>query len=332
MAEEWEGPRTWIEPTEAGSGGPDWHWGAPPIGAGANAGWPPAGGGGWQPPGWSAPPPPKNRRPRGWLWGVAAVVVVVLVLALVGVVRGHSSSSKDTTLPAPGPSSSSLPGPSASAQPPNSGSGGSGGSAVPVVSCPNIRDEQSHLSYSCIENDLVQGESDTLLGLRISLDKETEPGWVISEGSGNPASVVSPSTGANVRFNSGPATAATAVPVATPSTSPSATPPTAAEVQNEVQQRAELAVSQAYGDSPTAAIAESKSRDFGGVTGYELQLNITINPTYRAEMGLTVKTERLWVVGVPTAAGASIFMLSIPDDRSDLWPKAEATVGTIRVI
>jgi len=40
----------------------------------------------------------------------------------------------------------------------------------------------------------------------------------------------------------------------------------------------------------------------------------------------------LWVVGVPTKAGISIFMMSIPDRRKDLWPKAEAIIGTLRII
>ena len=95
---------------------------------------------------------------------------------------------------------------------------------------------------------------------------------------------------------------------------------------------AALAIAQAYGDSPTAATVEAKARDFGGATGYELQVLVTINPDYRVQRSLKVKSERLWVVGLPTAAGVSIFMLSIPDERQDLWPKAEATVGSIRVI
>ena len=59
---------------------------------------------------------------------------------------------------------------------------------------------------------------------------------------------------------------------------------------------------------------------------------ITINPAYRARRNLTARVERLWTVGVPTTAGVSIFMLSIPDNRADLWPKAEATIATVHVL
>jgi len=68
------------------------------------------------------------------------------------------------------------------------------------------------------------------------------------------------------------------------------------------------------------------------VTGYEVSTEVTINPAFRAQQHLQVKKERLWTVGLPTPAGVSIFMLSIPDGRADLWPKAEATVRTLRVI
>jgi hypothetical protein len=74
------------------------------------------------------------------------------------------------------------------------------------------------------------------------------------------------------------------------------------------------------------------ARSFSGVQGFELVTEITINPAYRARRHLTARTERLWTVGVPTTAGVSIFMLSIPDNRADLWPKAEATVGTLHVL
>ena len=63
---------------------------------------------------------------------------------------------------------------------------------MPAVACPQIRDEQSRLGYRCIDNALRQDGPDINLGLRISLNQEVEPGWVISEGSGNPRSLASP--------------------------------------------------------------------------------------------------------------------------------------------
>ncbi len=63
------------------------------------------------------------------------------------------------------------------------------------------------------------------------------------------------------------------------------------------------------------------------MSGYELVTEITINPAYRERRNLATRTERLWMVGLPTTAGVSIFMLSIPDRRADLWPKADGNRG-----
>ena len=180
------------------------------------------------------------------------------------------------------------------------------------MSCPLIVDDESHLSYRCIDNYLVQDGSDTLLGLRISLDHEVEPGWVISEGSGNPKSIITPPNN-SVGFRQAPA-------------------PSSQDVIDEVHRRTNIALQQAYGDNPGATTLSARSRTFSGVTGYVLLTEVTINPSYRAARNLKAKTERLWVVGLPTKAGISIFMMSVPDERSDLWPKADATIATIAVI
>jgi hypothetical protein len=246
----------------------------------------------------------------------AAAVLVVLVL-VVALVNGHrnrsaSGSRPDSTVrlsPAPsgGPSSG------------RSGPNGGGPLGLPVVACPEIRDEQSHLGYRCIDNYLQQGGFDTYLGLRISLNHEVEPGWVISEGSGNPRSLAIPAPNKVVSF-----------PQPRRATGPVA--PSAAQVSAEVRRRTGLALQRGYGDNPASRTLAAHARSFGGVAGYELVTHITINPAYRAARKLQARTERLWTVGLPTPAGISIFMLSIPDARSDLWPKAEATIGTVHVL
>jgi hypothetical protein len=325
---DWE-PQTWIPPHPAG---PEHGWGSP-VPAAPGAGWPSAGPDLWNatPPSqnqsWGPPPQPPRRSNRWKVWvGVGAVVVVLLAVALVNGLRngrttgqaggqpsGLSTPSAAPTAPSPAPS--------------GGGGGGAPGPAVPVVACPTIRDEESHLSYACVDNYLVQGAADNYLGLRISLNHETEPNWVISEGSGNPNSLAPNPSGSAVAFRQGPT--APSFPAASGSNQ---AVPTRAQVQAEVKRRTGLALVQGYGDSPSAKILDEHSRVFSGVTGYELVTEITINPSYRAANNLKVKTERLWVVGVPTKAGVSIFMLTIPDARKDLWPKAEATVGSIRVI
>jgi hypothetical protein len=197
---------------------------------------------------------------------------------------------------------------------------------VPAVSCPVIRDEESHLQYKCVDSYLTQSEPDSLLGLRIALSHEVEPGWLISEGSGNPKSVVTPPDDTTVAFRAGP----TPLPAATPA--PTALP-SAGDVQTEAKRRIASALARgAYGDNPVSSTFAAHARSFGAVTGYEIVTYITLDPAFRAKEKLADKTERLWTAGVPTAAGVSIFMMSIPDARSDLWPRAEATVGTIKVI
>jgi hypothetical protein len=255
-----------------------------------------------------------RRRAIGWT-AAALVVLLVVVVAVLNQRRTHQAASSDQVVPG-APNGSTLPGPSRSGQP-NQGQGGAG---IAVVACPQIRDEQSHLGYTCIDNYLRQDGADIFLGLRIALNHEVEPNWVISEGSGDPTSIVQQpdTTVIGYRANHGGMSGGSEA--------------TSVDVQREVQRRTALALQQAYGDNPTARTLSGGPRTFSGLPGYELATEITIEPAYRQAQGLHVRTERLWVVGLPTVAGVGIFMMSIPDDRSDLWPKAEAVVGTVHLI
>jgi hypothetical protein len=199
---------------------------------------------------------------------------------------------------------------------------------VPRVACPSIVDEQSHLSYRCIDNYLTQGAPDGLLGIRISMNHEVEPDWIISEGSGNPLSFGTPPPANSIDFR---AESAASV-VAAPRSSPTGAAPSRTEVIAEVHSRTDRALSAAYGANPSARTLAERAITVSGVAAHELLTEVTINDAFRRAQHVNAKHERLWVVGVPTAAGVSVFMMSIPDARSDLWPKAEATVATIRVV
>lgn len=238
--------------------------------------------------------------------------MLVLLLVPVAVLNQHRAGPADR--PAVG-----LAVPSSATQGPNQ-SQGAAPDQLPTVACPQIRDEQSHLGYTCIDNYLQQDGIDTNLGLRIALNHLVEPGWVISEGSGDPTAVLqSPgSVVVDYRANNG--------------TTGGGSQPTSVDVRNEVQRRTMLALQNAYGDNPGARTLSARQRQLSGVQGYELVTEITIDPDYRQAHGLAVRTERLWVVGLPTPYGVSIFIMSIPDERSDLWPKAESTVGTVHLI
>lgn len=265
------------------------------------------------------PVPPVGNRRSLMLLGTAAVLVLVVVVALVNGYRNRTArQNADLTGPLRLAPSRTAPVPTVPAP---------RGELVPAVSCPQIRDEESRLSYACIDNALRQDGPDVNLGLRISLSQEVEPGWVISEGSGNPRSLASPPPNdtvvvraeARIAFHANPKPLGPSVP------SPD-------QVQAEVRRRTELALQRGYGDNPSATVLAAHNRAFSGVPGFELLTEITINPAYRARRNLTARVERLWTVGVPTTAGVSIFMLSIPDNRKDLWPRAEATIATVKVL
>jgi hypothetical protein len=259
-----------------------------------------------------------NRRVVGWSIAGALVLVLIVVAVLNQHRTGNADNADRALSNLATPAASPTQGPNGS---PNQGQGGtSPGQVIPAVACPQIRDEQSHLGYTCIDNYLQQDGSDTNLGLRIALNHEVEPGWVISEGSGDPTSAIqSPgSVVVDYRSNNG--------------TTGGGSQPTSVDVRNEVQRRTMLALQRAYGDNPSARTLSAQQRQLSGVPGYELVTEITIDPAFRQAQGLTVRTERLWVVGLPTPSGVSIFIMSIPDERSDLWPKAESIVGTVHVI
>jgi hypothetical protein len=243
----------------------------------------------------------------------AAVLALVMVVALVNSQRNRNSAAQSER----SGQVSQLP--SVQPTPDSSEPGGGLTEGLPLVRCPQIRDEQSRLTYRCIDNALQQDNSDTALGLRISLNLEVEPGWVVSQGSGSPLSEIRPPSTTVVAFEQARRAAAPALP-------------SADQVRDEVLRRTELALERAYGDNPTSRRLAARSRSFGGALGYQVVTEITINPAYRARRSLSTRTERLWTVGVPTTAGVSIFMLSIPDNRADLWGKAEATVATVRVL
>jgi hypothetical protein len=148
--------------------------------------------------------------------------------------------------------------------------------------------------------------------LHIALNHEVEPGWIITEGSGNPRSIVSdPGDYTLAGWRSAPSYD---------------------EVMVEVRRRVDRAVASAYGPNPTSKVVEAHEQVVDSVRSYEMQVLITINPLYRQTQALATRNERLWVVGVPTEAGVSIFLMSIPDRRADLWPRAAGIIGTLHII
>jgi len=327
------GQQQWAAPPGQSWGAPpDQQWGATAdqqVGAAPDQQW------GYEPfgppnlPG--MPPTPGPGRRKAWVSPVIAVAVILVVVAMINAFRGSNNNVADPrpSLSLANPDTSPsfpfpLPEPSGSSPGRDAPFGSDpGGTAIPAVFCPYIRDEKSHLAYECIDDSLIQDDADNFLGIRISLNRLVEPNWVVSEGSGNPDSITSSPTDQGVISYNGAARRAPATPT-----------PSHPDVINEVERRANRAFEQAYGENPSPKLMSHGDRKIDGVTGYQVLYEITMNPQYRKDRNppLRTKVERLWVVGVPTNAGVSIFMLSIPDLRKDLWPKADATISTIKII
>lgn len=167
------------------------------------------------------------------------------------------------------------------------------------VSCPLVRDEATGLSYRCIDNYLRGDYPDAALGLTTTLDYAVEPNWEIVQGSG---------------------------------LVPTAARPTLDQVQAEVRARTSHAITSAYGAHPIFRTLSDGVRMFDAVQGFEQVTELHIDADYRKQNHIKADLERLWVLGLPTQAGVAIFMLTIPDNRKDLWPKADAVVATVHVL
>lgn len=167
------------------------------------------------------------------------------------------------------------------------------------ASCPEVTDEVSHLAYRCIDNYLRGDYPDATLGLSTTLDYAVEPNWEIVQGSG---------------------------------LIPTTTVPTLGVLQQQVRLRTNHAITSAYGAHPIYRTLSEGQRVLNGVTGYEKVMEVHIDAAYRAQNHIKADLERLWVLGLPTVSGVAIFMLTIPDNRKDLWPRASATVGTVHVL
>ncbi len=170
---------------------------------------------------------------------------------------------------------------------------------APGTACPLVTDELSHLSYRCIDDYLRGDYPDSTLGLSTTLDYAVEPNWEIVQGSGLIPTTSTPGFG---------------------------------QLQAQVRARTDRAIKSAYGAHPSYRTLREGPLSLSGSAGYEKVMQVRIDADYRAQNHIRADLERLWVLGLPTSRGVAIFMLTIPDNRKDLWPKADATVATVHVI
>jgi hypothetical protein len=175
-------------------------------------------------------------------------------------------------------------------------SGSSSGKAA--ASCPHVSYPAGRLAFDCISGGLaaVAGSTDPVWSL--SLDQAVEPQWVLSEG----ARKLEPLGGRSL--------AGIAAGL-----------------------RAAMLAANEYGDAPTMKTESAASATVAGVPAYVLRTAVTINPEYRAQNGLQVHVERLWIVVLNAGDGqVAAWYVSVPDDVSALWSKVPDVIASIGLI
>jgi len=248
-------------------------------------------------------------------------VLVCLLTACTSVVDGTGRSANlpgpSGTGGFPAPSGSAAPAPSNSAAPTPTGSGlqsssgpggtptagpgvpsGSGTGAPPVVNCPTISYPRAHLRFDCVTSGLTFSPDDPTWPL--DLQKPTEATWAMSEGAGHWGAA----GGRSLQ-----------------------------RIATNLRQQMLVQDPPAYGTDPGVRTTSSKAATVGGVPAWVLQTTFTINPAFRKERNLTVRTERSWIVAMRVGADdVSVWYVTIPDNVKALWPHVPAVIAGIAVI
>lgn len=253
---------------------------------------------------------------RRTVGSLTLAVLACLLTACTSVVDGAGRAAN-----APGPSGTTgSPAPSTSAAPsgstppgfPSSGPGapvtstapgpgapsGSGTDAPPVTNCPTISYPHAHLRFGCVTSGLTFSPDDPTWPL--DLQKPTEATWAMSEGAGHWGT-----TGGR----------------------------SLQQIATNLRQQMLAQDPPAYGTDPGVRTTSSKAATVGGVPAWVLQTTFTINPAFREQRQLTVRTERSWIVALRVGADdVSVWYVTIPDNAKALWAHVPAVIAGISVI
>lgn len=230
----------------------------------------------------------------------AALVVVAAVCAGLS---ACTSAVSGTGHEAAGPSISSSPTPgtlNTTLPPADPGSPPASSAPAPnPLTCPHVTYQPGRLAFTCLTNALTlpqAGESDPVWAL--SLGAPVEPDWQMAEGANKLATLGSR---------------------------------TLQQVAEGL--RAKMLAAGEYGPKPGVRTLSAKATTVAGVQAYVLETALTINATYRAQSGLRVTAERLWIVALNAGDGAvATWFVTVPDDVSQLWPKVPAIIASIGLI
>lgn len=179
---------------------------------------------------------------------------------------------------------------------PSTGSAGRSARPRNPLACPQISYTAGRLTFRCIASGLIPVSHDPVWAL--SLAKNVEPNWVMNEG----ARPVQPLHGRSLQA------VATGL-------------------------RAAMLANGEYGDSPSVRTIQARGTTVAGVPGYVLETEVGVNPAYRAQFGLHVQVERLWIV-VLNAGDDQVasWFVSVPDDVRQLWPAVPGLIGSLGLI
>ncbi|HZY74762.1 MAG TPA: hypothetical protein VFE40_00460 [Jatrophihabitantaceae bacterium] len=165
---------------------------------------------------------------------------------------------------------------------------------APTVDCPRVSDPQAGLTYRCVTSGIAQS-SDLLW--TVNLGKQTEPGWLLGEGS-----------------TSAPLSAA--VPLE--------------QVTNLV--RREMVQLNYWGPNPGVRTLSSAATKVSGADAWVLATSFTINPKYRSQQHLKVRTEHTWIVAIRASNTAvALWYVTLPDEVQRLWHTVPALIRGIRL-
>lgn len=88
-----------------------------------------------------------------------------------------------------------------------------------------------------------------------------------------------------------------------------------------------------YGTSPRVTTVDATKATINGVDGFVLESRFVLSRAYRAAKHEKVKIEKSWTVAIKVGRDDySLWYVSIPDLRSDLWSRVHDTIASIHVI
>jgi hypothetical protein len=170
-----------------------------------------------------------------------------------------------------------------------------GGGAPASVHCPTVSDPAAGLSFRCVSPDITE-RNDVLWPL--NLGKTVEKGWALGEGA---AGIIVPS--------------GTALQ----------------QITHVVLQ--EMIALQYWGPNPGVTTVSSAAATVAGVDAWVQRMSFTINPNYRTQQGLTVRTEHTWLVAMQLeSTEVALWYVTLPDEVKQLWPTVPALIKSIKRI